>query len=151
MLPEDFAPLANASRSNRGALHCWEIACTADAGITPACDSAVARAASKLSIAWRQVRSESHRSTSSLRNNPSRSFTQALSFRLFPSDFFDDQCDALADADAHRAELILSFGAPQVIRGGCDGEADTPAQRLTDRDCPACWIDIRGVDFHSKL
>src|SRR5487761_1045345 len=59
--------------------------------------------------------------------------------------------DALADADAHRAQRSPSPGALQLIHGGGGEPRAAHSERVTERNGTALWVDVRGIVSDPKL
>src|SRR6185503_13919119 len=67
------------------------------------------------------------------------------------SDTLDDHRDSLADADAHGAERVASFGALQLIDGRREQTCSTGAERMAERDGAALRIDARIIVCNVQL
>src|ERR1700761_4807078 len=74
----------------------------------------------------------------------------AVSLRLSQLDALDDECNSLADADAHGAKRVFLAGASELVCRGGDEPRAARAERMADRDRTAVRIHVRGVIFQSK-
>ena len=61
------------------------------------------------------------------------------------SDAFEDEGDALADADAHGAESMAAFGALELVKRGGDKASAAGAERMANGDGASVGINVRGV------
>src|SRR5215469_15175871 len=140
-------------------------------GMTPACASARAKAASNCSRLSIYSWSEKMWSIASLRNSLSKSLIAAIFSRsgghakrkappskhTSPRGQMDQlyalehRGDALAHTDAHRAQRIAALGPLQLIKRGRDQSRPACAQRMPDRDCSAVRVYSRGVIGHAQL
>src|SRR6218665_1211030 len=67
------------------------------------------------------------------------------------SDAFDDQGDALADADAHGAQRIAAAAAMQLVDGGGDQPRTAGAERMAQGNGAPVRIDARIVVGQAKV
>src|SRR5687767_15184121 len=66
-------------------------------------------------------------------------------FMALASDALDRERDALAHADAHRAQRIAPAGARELVGGGGDEARPGGAQRVAERDRAAVGIHVRRI------
>jgi hypothetical protein len=63
----------------------------------------------------------------------------------------DDHRDALADADAHRAQRVARAAAAQFMGGGQHEAGAAHAERVAERDGAAIGVDVRRVVGKAEL
>src|SRR5215470_8228225 len=61
------------------------------------------------------------------------------------SDAFEDDGDALADADAHGAKGVAAVGTEELIERGCDEAGAAGSERMAYGDGAAVGIHMRSV------
>src|SRR5207253_10473965 len=76
---------------------------------------------------------------------PSQAFRQGPREGGRRSGAFEDDGDALADADAHGAEGVAAVGAQELIERGSDEARAAGTERVADGDGAAVGIDVWRV------
>src|ERR1700758_5688064 len=67
------------------------------------------------------------------------------------SDTFEDEGDALADADAHGAEGVTAIGAEELVKRGGDEARAAGTERMTDGDGAAIRVDVWGIVGQTEI